>query len=133
MIDDPTKRDVLDMLAHGLRGDWGALPTPDLAVTNFLKSPAAVSKCRDRFSNEVKLGRMIGGHGWSRPVVSNFLASSFYTIPCGAVPKGNDPLGRIIHNYSHELNGRSINDALLNNSVEYISFKARVALLQHVK
>ena len=59
--------------------------------------------------------------------------SDFYTIPCGAVPKGDDPFGRIIHNYSHKYNGWSINDALMDNSVEYISFKARVALLQTVK
>ena len=62
-------------------------------------------------------------------MVSDFLSSSFYTIPCGAVPKGDDPHGRIIHNYSHEFDGRSINDALLDNSVHYISFKERVALL----
>lgn len=66
-------------------------------------------------------------------MVSDFLSSSFYTIPCGAVPKGDDPHGRIIHNYSHEFDGRSINDALLDNSVHYISFKERVELLQHVK
>ena len=51
------------MLAHGLRGDWGILPTPDRPVTNFLKSETAVSKCRERFKNEVTLGRMIGGPG----------------------------------------------------------------------
>ena len=49
------------------------------------------------------------------------------------MPKGSDPFGRIIHDYSHELGGHSINDALLDNSVKYISFKERVALLQHVK
>lgn len=63
LIDDPSKKDVLDMLAHGLRGDWGELPKPNLPVKNFLKSPAAISKCRDRFKNEVRLGRMLGGHG----------------------------------------------------------------------
>ena len=52
---------------------------------------------------------------------------------CGAVPNGNDPLGRIIHNYGQKFDGRSINDALLDNSVQYISFKERVALLQHLK
>ena len=45
------------------------------------------------------------------------------------MPKGTDPYVRIIHNYSHEYAGRSINDALLENSVQYISFKKRVELL----
>ena len=65
--------------------------------------------------------------------MAEFLSSEFYTIPCGAVPKGDDPYGRIIHDYSHEFNGISINDALLDNSVKYIAFKERVRLLQHVK
>ena len=49
------------------------------------------------------------------------------------MPKGDDPFGRIIHNYSHEFDGRSINGALLDNSVKYISFKKRVVLLQNIK
>ena len=49
------------------------------------------------------------------------------------MPKGDDPFGRIIHNYSHEFDGYSINDALLDNSVQYISFKKRAALLQDIK
>ena len=133
LVDHPSKEVVLDMLANGLRGDWGTLPPPGLRATNFLKTPTAVAKCRDRFKKEVTFGRMIGGPGWTPAMVTNFLSSSFYTIPCGAVPKGDDPLGRIIHNYSHKFAGRSINDSLMDNSVHYISFKERVALLQHVK
>ena len=121
------------MLAHGLRGDWGTLPTPGVPVRNFLKTPAAISKCRERFKSEVLLGRMLGGPGWTSGIVADFLSSPFYTIPCGAVPKGDDPCGRIIHNYSHGYAGRSINDALIDNSVQYISFKKRVELLQHIK
>ena len=75
---------------------------------------------------------MIGGPGWSAKVVQMFLSSAFYTIPCGAVPKKDDPFGRIIHNYSHKYNGWSINDALMDNSVAYIAFKERAALLQSV-
>ena len=63
LVEDSTKASVLNMLAHGLRGDWGTLPTPGLPVRNFLKTPAAVSKCRDRFKSEVSLGRMLGGPG----------------------------------------------------------------------
>ena len=63
LVDDPSKAAVLEMLAHGLRGVWGILPTPGLPVRNFLKTPAAVLKCRDRFKSEVLLGRMLGGPG----------------------------------------------------------------------
>ena len=63
LVLEPTKAAVLDTLAHGLRGDWGTLPTPGLHVRNFLKTPAAVSTCRARFKSEVSLGRMLGGPG----------------------------------------------------------------------
>ena len=63
LCDDPSKEVVLDMLAHGLRGDWASLPPPGLRGKNFLKTPAAVEKCRERFKKEVALGRMIGGPG----------------------------------------------------------------------
>ena len=48
------------------------------------------------------------------------------------MPKGDDPHGRIVHNYSHEFDGISLNSVLLDNSVQYISFKARVELLSQV-
>lgn len=63
LIDDPSKTVVLDMLANGLRGDWGEFPTAGLPVQNFLKTTEAISKCRTRFKNEVLLGRMLGGPG----------------------------------------------------------------------
>ena len=117
------------MLAEGLRGDWGELPTPGLPVANFLATRAATAKCRTRFRNEVMKGRMLGGPGWSAETVARFLESRFYYTPCGAVPKKEDPYGRIIHNYSHKFDGMSLNDCLLDNSVQYISFKERVELL----
>ena len=61
-----------------------------------------------------------------------FLRKDFYITPCGAVPKGEDPHGRIVHNYSHQFDGVSLNDALLDNSVSYISFKDRAHLLAQV-
>ena len=61
-----------------------------------------------------------------------FLRKDFYITPCGAVPKGEDPHGRIVHNYSHQFDGTSLNDALLDNSVSYISFKERARLLAQV-
>ena len=54
-------------------------------------------------------------------------------IPCGAVEKGGDPHGRIIHDYSYApKNDFSINDALLDNSVQYISFVERARSLAKV-
>ena len=52
---------------------------------------------------------------------------------CGSVPKDDDPHGRIVHDYSYAAVGEvSINEALLDNSVHYISFKQRVRLLSKV-
>ena len=91
-------------------------------------------KARARFTGEVKKGRMIGGVGWSREKVEKFLGRKVYVIPCGAVPKNNDPCGRIIHDYSYPKKNysTSINTALTNTSVEYITFKNRVAELAQV-
>ena len=120
------------MLAEGLRGDWGRFPKAGIPVTNFLKVKEAVEACQTRFKKEITKGRMIGGPGWSAETVSRFLKSSFFYTPCGAVPKKGDPFGRIIHNYSHEFNGVSLNGCLIDNSTEYIGFRARVALLDPV-
>ena len=76
---------------------------------------------------------MIGGPGWSAEAVRSFLRAPFFCTPCGAVPKKDDPYGRIIHNYSHKIDGISLNDCLLDNSTEYISFKDRVRLLDPIK
>ena len=40
---------------------------------------------------------MLGGEGWTRNLVENFLGKNVYTIPCGSVRKGDDPHGRIVH------------------------------------
>ena len=77
---------------------------------------------------------MIGGVGWSRTDVEEFLSSDVYTIPCGSVPKDDDPHGRIVHDYSYAaVRDESINEALLDNSVRYISFKQRVRSLSKVR
>ena len=79
---------------------------------------------------EVRKGRMLGGVGWSLEKVKKFLKRDVYVISCGAVPKNDDPFGRIIHNYSHpdKVSG-SINSALTNTSVKYNTFKERVWLV----
>ena len=76
---------------------------------------------------------MIGGVGWTRATVKWFLGRDFYTTPCGAVPKNDDPLGRIIHDFSFPSKTKeSINSALINTSVKYISFVERARQLSKV-
>ena len=75
---------------------------------------------------------MLGGIGWRKETVDNFLVTRVYTVPCGAVPKGDDPHGRIIHDYSYAVSDGSINSALLENSVRYIAFKERVKTLSEI-
>ena len=133
LLPHPSKPAVLRMLANGLQGNWDShFPQPNLPARNYLGSPAARQKCRNRFKNEVLAGRMIGGPGWTRAVVHWFLDGDFYITPCGAVPKGEDPYGRIVHNYSLQFNGLSLNEVLKDNSVSYISFRDRVKLLSQV-
>ena len=133
LLPHPTKPAVLEMLAYGLQGEWGAtFPPPNRPAANYLGTADARQKCRLRFQSEVAAGRMIGGPGWTADAVHWFLDGDFFITPCGAVPKGDDPHGRIVHNYSHEFDGISLNSVLLDNSVQYISFKARVELLSQV-
>ena len=76
---------------------------------------------------------MIGGKGQTKRDVQEFLGRDVYTIPCGSVPKGDDPHGRIVHNYSYEAAERkSINSVLVDNSVQYIAFRERVRALSKV-
>ena len=72
---------------------------------------------------------MLDGPGWSADTVSRVLGSPFFCTPWGAVPKKDDPYGRIIHNYSHKIDGISLNDCLVNNSTKYISLKGHVERL----
>ena len=76
---------------------------------------------------------MLGGRGWTRKLVEDFLGKNVYTIPCGSVRKGDDPHGRIVHDFSYaNKNGESVNSALIENSVQYIAFKDRVHALAQV-
>ena len=73
------------------------------------------------------------GWGCSPDKVWTILKRDVFVIPCEAVPKNDDPVGRIIHNQSHpDKLSNSINSALTNTSVEYITFKERVARLSRV-
>ena len=121
---------ILRRLREGYRSNWDEkLPPPWGNVKNFIPREA-LAKCRKRFESETKLGRMVGGLGWSKKHVREFLGRDFYVIPCGAVPKGYDPHGRIIHDFSFAPAGeKSINESLLDNSVKYITFLERVEAL----
>ena len=62
--------------------------------------------------------------------MKQFLNSNFYVTPCGAVPKGDDPHGRIIHDYSYAPQDTdSLKSCLQNTSVTYISFIERARQL----
>lgn len=76
------------------------MPRPGKIPKNYFRNRKGIDKCRARFTSEIKKGRMIGGVGWTSEIVEWFLGTPFYTVPCGAVPKNDDPLGRIIHDYS---------------------------------
>ena len=130
----PAKFEILGWLKCGFRADWAAeMPAIFAKAPNFLKTPAALAACRKRLHSEVKKGRMLGGRGWTAAAVEKFLRKKFYVIPCGAVPKNNDPVGRIIHNYSFpDARVASVNSALKNTSVKYISFRNRVKVLSRV-
>ena len=110
------------------------MPTPAKTAKNYFKDKRGVAKSRARFTAEIKLGRMIGGRGWTKKTVKWFLGGSFYEIPCGAVPKNGDPLGRIIHDFSFpSATQGSVNSALINTSVQYISFVERARQLSKVE
>ena len=125
---------ILKNLQFGFRADWAqVMPPVGATPVNFLTGPDAIEKARKRFKEKVEKGRMLGGRGWTRERVENFLGKKVYVIPCGAVPKNGDINGRIIHNYSYpRKNALSVNSALTNTSTEYITFKKRVALLAEV-
>ena len=125
---------LLAYLKFGFKGNWATkLPKCWGPIRNYF-SQEVVKKCRERFKKETQKGRMVGGPGWTRKITREFLRSDFYVIPCGAVPKGSDPHGRIIHDYSFSYEGEnSLNSALLENSVEYISFLKRAEVLSQIK
>ena len=121
----PEKNLILRNLEFGFRADWApVMPPIEKAPRNFLPGAGAVSKARKRFLGEDQNGRMIAGVGWTRKMVKRFMKQKAYVMPCGAVPKNDDPWGRIIHNYSYpQKHWSSINSALTNTSVKYITFK----------
>ena len=88
---------ILKNLQVGFRADWAPIMPKVLSTPiNFLSGAEAIKKARARFKSEVEKGRMLGGIGWTREKVEDFLQKKVYVIPCGAVPKNGDKNGRII-------------------------------------
>ena len=77
---------------------------------------------------------MIGGPGWSSQKITEFFGSKqMYGIPCSAVAKDGDPLGRVVHDYGFYKRGSySINAAHADTSVRYDSFRRRVQVLDGI-
>ena len=84
---------------------------------------------------EVLTGKMIGGPGWTSGTVREFFGGkNFYGIPCGAVEKDGDPLGRIIHDYGyHPRVSYSVNSTHSSTSVKYTTFKERMQILGDIR
>ena len=78
---------------------------------------------------------MLGGPGWTAAKIRRFFGGrGFYGIPSGAVPKGDNPLGRIVHDYGYYKRGSySINAAHSNTSVTYMKTQERIRLLEHIE
>ena len=85
--------------------------------------------------NQVKIGKMIGGPGWTSETVRNFFGGqNFYVIPCGATEKDGDPYGRIVHDYGFYIkHSYSINSAHSSTTIKFLSFSDRAKLLENVQ
>ena len=72
---------ILKNLQFGFRADWTpVMPPVGTNPVNFLVGPDAIKKARQRFKNEVEKGRMLGGVGWTRKRVENFLEKQKVTL-----------------------------------------------------
>ena len=83
-------------------------PEPWGHVENYdpLRSLRGKATLTEAMKKQVLLGKMIGGPGWTANMVRMFFGGkNFYGIPCGAVEKGGDPLGRIVHDYGYYRRG----------------------------
>ena len=117
---------ILRNLQFGFRASWASeMPPTNSIPHNFLRDKKALMKARARFSQEVKKGRMLGGVGWTLDKVERFLKKKVYVIPCGAVPKNDDPYGRIIHDYSFPKKKFRIDQLRPNGHLRWIHYFQR--------
>ena len=113
------------------------LPPPWGHVKNYpvLLTTNGQTRFRNAMAEQVRAGKMLGGPGWTAAKIRRFFGGrGFYGIPSGAVPKGDNPLGRIVHDYGYYKRGSySINAAHSNTSVTYMKTQERIRLLEHVE
>ena len=113
------------------------LPQPWGHVQNYplVCTPQGKSKLRAALNKQIDTGKMIGGKGQYTQDVWDFLGGrDFYGIPCNATQKGEDPLGRIVHDYGYYPAGSySVNAAHSCTSVQYMSAKEVMQVLDGVK
>ena len=90
-------------------------PAPWGHVENYgpVNNKEGSIKLRETLREQVLQGKMIGGPGWSIEKVTEFFGNrQWYGIPCSAVEKDGDPLGRIVHDYGfYKRSSYSINSA----------------------
>ena len=112
-------------------------PEPWGHVANYepLRAEEERRVLTEAMKKQVVLGKMIGGPGWTADMVRKFFGGrNFYGIPCGAVEKDGDPVGRIVHDYGHYKRGSySINAAHSSTSVEYLTFIQRAQILNNIR
>ena len=84
---------------------------------------------------QVETARMIGGPGWSAGDVTRFFdGREFYGIPCSAIEKDGDPLGRIVHDYGFYILGSySVNATHSCTRVIYHTTQEVTEILDGVK
>ena len=124
----------LKVLEFEFRADWAtSMPptTKPLPPNCFI--PGVYIRAHAQFS-EAKKGRLLGAVYIDREKISRiFWGRRVYVIPCGSIPKNDYSFWRIIHKYSYpSTNHGSVNSALMNTSVKYISFEAGVEVLARV-
>ena len=136
-IQSDTKAHVLESFEKGFASTFEYKPpAPWGYVNNYppLLTAEGRKRFRDAMQVQVRTGKMIGGPGWSATCVRSFFGGrQFYGIPSGAVSKGSDPYGRIVHDYGYyRIGSYSVNAAHANTSVVYMKTKERIRILEHV-
>ena len=136
-VEHHTKTRVIQSLATGFKSEFEySPPAPWGHVSNYgpVNTKEGSIKLREAMKEQVLQGKMIGGPGWSIKDVKEFFGGrEWYGVPCGAVEKEGDPLGRIVHDYGFYRRGSySINAAHANTSVKYDSIRRRAVVLDRV-
>ena len=132
------KEHVLCELATGFVSHFGyPPPEPWGSVKNYMPmtTQQGVVRLRKAMSEQIRNGKMIGGLGWTAEHVREFFGGSdFYGIPCGAVAKDGDPMGRVVHDYGYYPEGSySVNATHSCTSVKYLTLFEVASILDQVE